>query len=51
MQNENTSLMNGRSYWKKSQGEIPDDKTSSLSTRDVTKHRVFDDLILCCQLT
>ena len=29
--------MNGRTYWKQAQGEIPDGKTSSLSTRDVIK--------------
>ena len=30
--------MNARSYWKQAQGEIHDDKTSYLSTRDIIKH-------------
>ena len=27
--------------------KIPDDKTSSLTTRDVDKHSMSEDLILC----
>ena len=44
-----TSLMNARSNCKQAQGEIHDDKTSSLSTPDVIKHSMPNDLILCCQ--
>ena len=51
MQKQDLSLMNARSYWKQAQGEIPDDKASSLSARDVIKHSNCDDLILCCQYT
>ena len=36
-------------YWKQVQSEIPDYETSSLSTRDVIKHSMSDDSILCCQ--
>ena len=49
MQKEHTSLMKAPNYRKKAQGEIPDDKTSSLSTRDVTKHSMSAALILCRQ--
>ena len=38
--------MNARSYWKQAQGDIPEDKTSSLSTRDVIKDKMTDDFIL-----
>ena len=43
------SLMNAHIYWKQAQGEIHDNKTSSLSTGDVIKHSISDDLILFCQ--
>ena len=49
MQKEDICPMTTRSYWKQAQGEIPDDKTLSLSTRDVIKTRMADDLILYCQ--
>ena len=34
--------MNAHSYWNQAQGEIPDGKTSSLSTWDVSKHCITD---------
>ena len=47
MQIEDTSRIKANSYWKQAQGEIPDEKTSSLSTRDVNKHSLSHDLIPC----
>ena len=38
--------MNAHSYWKQTQGEIPDDKTSSLQIWDVIKQSMSDYLIL-----
>ena len=49
MHKKDTYLMNARSYCKQAHGEIPDDKTSSISTREVIKQSMSDDLILCCQ--
>ena len=40
MQKGDTSLMNALNYWQEAHGETPDDKTSSLSTRDVFKHSI-----------
>ena len=43
MQKEYASIMIARSYLKQAQREIPDDKTSHISTRDVIEHSMYDD--------
>ena len=40
------ALMNAHSYWKQAQGEILEDKTSRVSTPDVNKHSMYNNLKL-----